>query len=307
MLVLAPAACCLAGIAVSDLLEVLCRSYHVNDRPAYDAAQKDTKKEKKKRRNSSSESSESYGTVPKPLAMLGISGIIFALAYHHFHCSYLGGEGYSSPSIILQSRGPNGVYIFDDYREGYSWLRENTDYDAKVASWWDYGYQTTAMADRTVLVDNNTWNNTHIATVGRAMSLPEKQAWDEFRKLDVDYVLVIFGGVIGYSSDDINKFLWMVRIGGGVFSDIKEKNYIGEGYYRIDEKASPTMLNSLMYDLSYYRFAELVGKNGQDRVRNTKIGKTDINLTYFQEAFTSKHWMLRIYKVLDEPVLTKAE
>jgi dolichyl-diphosphooligosaccharide--protein glycosyltransferase len=307
MLVLAPAACCLAGIAVSDLLEVLCRSYHVNDRPAYDAAQKDTKKDKKKRRNSSSESSESYGTVPKPLAMLGISGIIFALAYHHFHCSYLGGEGYSSPSIILQSRGPNGVYIFDDYREGYSWLRENTDYDAKVASWWDYGYQTTAMADRTVLVDNNTWNNTHIATVGRAMSLPEKQAWDEFRKLDVDYVLVIFGGVIGYSSDDINKFLWMVRIGGGVFSDIKEKNYIGEGYYRIDKKASPTMLNSLMYDLSYYRFAELVGKNGQDRVRNTKIGKTDINLTYFQEAFTSKHWMLRIYKVLDEPVLTKAE
>jgi dolichyl-diphosphooligosaccharide--protein glycosyltransferase len=307
MLVLAPAACCLAGIAVSDLLEVLCRSYHVNDRPAYDAAQKDTKKDKKKRRNSSSESSESYGTVPKPLAMLGISGIIFALAYHHFHCSYLGGEGYSSPSIILQSRGPNGVYIFDDYREGYSWLRENTDYDAKVASWWDYGYQTTAMADRTVLVDNNTWNNTHIATVGRAMSLPEKQAWDEFRKLDVDYVLVIFGGVIGYSSDDINKFLWMVRIGGGVFSDIKEKNYIGEGYYRIDEKASPTMLNSLMYDLSYYRFAELVGKNGQDRVRNTKIGKTDITLTYFQEAFTSKHWMLRIYKVLDEPVLTKAE
>lgn len=35
-----------------------------------------------------------------------------------------------------------------------------------MASWWDYGYQTTAMANRTVIVDNNTWNNTHIATVG---------------------------------------------------------------------------------------------------------------------------------------------
>lgn len=41
-----------------------------------------------------------------------------------------------------------------------------TDPDDKVASWWDYGYQTTAMANRTVIVDNNTWNNTHIATVG---------------------------------------------------------------------------------------------------------------------------------------------
>lgn len=47
------------------------------------------------------------------------------------------------------------------------------------------------------------------------------------QKLDVDYVLVIFGGLSGYSSDDINKFLWMVRIGGGVYPEhIQEKNYL---------------------------------------------------------------------------------
>lgn len=34
-------------------------------------------------------------------------------------------------------------------------------------------------------------------------------------------VFVVFGGLIGYSSDDINKFLWMVRIGAGVYPDIK--------------------------------------------------------------------------------------
>ena len=33
-------------------------------------------------------------------------------------------------------------------------------------SWWDYGYQITGFSNRTTLVDNNTWNNTHIATVG---------------------------------------------------------------------------------------------------------------------------------------------
>lgn len=64
----------------------------------------------------------------------------------------------------------------------------------QVASWWDYGYQTTAMANRTVIVDNNTWNNTHIATVGTAMSSPEKAAWEIFDSLDVKYVLVVFGG-----------------------------------------------------------------------------------------------------------------
>lgn len=69
--------------------------------------------------------------------------------------------------------------------------------DVQIASWWDYGYQTTAMANRTVIVDNNTWNNTHIATVGRAMASPEHQAWQIYRDLDVKYVLVVFGGFVG--------------------------------------------------------------------------------------------------------------
>lgn len=43
--------------------------------------------------------------------------------------------------------------------------------DAKVMSWWDYGYQITAMANRTILVDNNTWNNTHISRVGQVNSV----------------------------------------------------------------------------------------------------------------------------------------
>jgi dolichyl-diphosphooligosaccharide---protein glycosyltransferase len=108
------------------------------------------------------------------------------------------------------------------------------------------------MANRTVLVDNNTWNNTHIATVGRAMASPEKRAWQIYRSLDVDYVLVVFGGYIGYPSDDINKFLWMVRIAQGVFPDIKEGNYIGPRGYTIDSSAPKAMLDSLMYKLSYY-------------------------------------------------------
>lgn len=80
---------------------------------------------------------------------------------------------------------------------------------------WDYGYQIAGMANRTTLVDNNTWNNSHIALVGKAMSSNETAAYDIMTALDVDYVLVIFGGVIGYSGDDINKFLWMVRIAEG--------------------------------------------------------------------------------------------
>lgn len=133
-------------------------------------------------------------------------GAFYLLCKYATHCTWVTSEAYSSPSIVLAARGAYGNrVIFDDYREAYFWLRQNTPPDAKVMSWWDYGYQITAMGNRTVIVDNNTWNNTHIATVGRAMSSYEDEAYEIMRSLDVDYVLVVFGGVTGYSSDDINK------------------------------------------------------------------------------------------------------
>ena len=101
---------------------------------------------------------------------------------------------------MLASRNQDGSQnIIDDFREAYYWLRQNTPKDAVVMSWWDYGYQIAGMADRPTLVDNNTWNNTHIATVGKAMSSNEDVAYPILRKHDVDYVLVIFGGLLGYS------------------------------------------------------------------------------------------------------------
>ena len=39
------------------------------------------------------------------------------------------------------------------------------------------------------LVDNNTWNNSHIALVGKAMSSNESAAFEIMTELDVDYVL----------------------------------------------------------------------------------------------------------------------
>ena len=63
--------------------------------------------------------------------------------------------------------------------------------------------------------------------VGKAMSSNESAAYEIMRTLDVNYVLVIFGGVIGYSGDDINKFLWMVRIAEGEHpKDIKVYNIL---------------------------------------------------------------------------------
>jgi hypothetical protein len=99
----------------------------------------------------------------------------------------------------------------------------------------------------------------------QAMSSTEDKAYEIMRELDVDYVLVIFGGLIGYSSDDINKFLWMVRIGGSTDTGahIKESDYFTpQGEFRVDKEGSPTLLNCLMYKLSYYRFGETYTEQG---------------------------------------------
>ncbi|EIE25593.1 STT3 subunit of Oligosaccharyl transferase [Coccomyxa subellipsoidea C-169] len=313
MLVLAPAACCLAGVALHEALAALFKGVHASPKEQESKPSKEDAKAKKPSKPTKASFwsivpgfSETGRPIPRDAAWVGLAGLAFVAVFYTWHSIWVSAEMYSAPSIVMQTRGGDGsIHIFDDFREGYSWLRYNTPEDAIVASWWDYGYQTTAMANRTVLVDNNTWNNTHIATVGRAMASPEKQAWEIYRALDVTHVLVIFGGFIGYPSDDINKFLWMVRIGGGVFPDIKEKDFLGEGGYRVDSKAGKALLDCLMYKLSYYRYAEAslmtTGQLGFDRVRNVQIGKMDVSLEYFEEVFTSEHWMVRIYRVLDKP------
>lgn len=243
----------------------------------------------------------------KEVSLILVAGMGALLCFYALHCSWVAAEAYSSPSIVLSAKQSDGSkVIFDDFREAYWWLRMNTAEDSKVLSWWDYGYQLTAMANRTVLIDNNTWNTTHIATVGRALSSTEEKAYPILRSLDVDYVLVVFGGLTGYASDDINKLLWMVRIGSNVFPDsINEKRYFTtKSEFRVDSGGAPTLLNSLMYKLCYHKFGQITtdfGKpTGYDRVRKAEIGNKDFELLHFEEAITTEHWIVRIYKVVQD-------
>jgi len=300
MLVLAPVMCVLSGIGISSVLTTYMRNLDINQ----------TKKNVSGTSSTRSRRTDDSTTYPhkNEIAFGVVCMMTFFLMTYVFHCTWVTSEAYSSPSIVLSARSHDGSkYIFDDFREAYWWLRYNTDEDAKVMSWWDYGYQITAMANRTILVDNNTWNNTHISRVGQAMSSTEDKAYEIMRELDVDYVLVIFGGLIGYSSDDINKFLWMVRIGGSTEkgAHIKESDYFTpQGEFRVDKDGSSTLLNCLMYKLSYYRFGETYTEQdkppGYDRTRSVEIGNKNFELEKLEEAYTTEHWLVRIYKVKKE-------
>lgn len=140
-------------------------------------------------------------------------------------------------------------------------------------------------------MSNNATMATSIVLFPRlqAMSSPEDKAYEIMRELDVNYVLVIFGGLTGYASDgkqlphytpcvtgvtdtfslDINKFLWMVRIGGSTEkgSHIKEADYFTpQGEFRVDREGSPVLLNCLMYKMCYYRFGEVYTEQGSHMI-----------------------------------------
>ncbi|XP_075158518.1 catalytic subunit 3B of the oligosaccharyltransferase complex [Haematobia irritans] len=319
MLTLTPVVCMLAGVAFSGLLDVYLRED--NSAPAASSAvtnaeENDESPSEKKllydkagklkhRVKHDPQQSESNNGVGSNLRSIVILAILMILMMFAVHCTWVTSNAYSSPSIVLafHNSQDGSRNILDDFREAYYWLSQNTADDARIMSWWDYGYQIAGMANRTTLVDNNTWNNSHIALVGKAMSSTEEKSYEIMTSLDVDYVLVIFGGVIGYSGDDINKFLWMVRIAEGEHpKDIKESDYFTDrGEFRVDSEGAPALLNCLMYKLSYYRFGELKldyrGPAGYDRTRNAVIGNKDFDLTYLEEAYTSEHWLVRIYRV----------
>ncbi|KAL9967500.1 hypothetical protein ACROYT_G025740 [Oculina patagonica] len=327
MLTLTPVVCILAAIAFSVTLD----NYLVDDRPSEnkesevvsaDADSSSEENDKKKRKDlydkpgkkksqnntkqEEVEKEEDGGMIGANLKGMVVMCIVMMLMMFAVHCTWVTSNAYSSPSVVLASTNYDGSRnILDDFREAYFWLRQNTDDNARVMSWWDYGYQIAGMANRTTLVDNNTWNNSHIALVGKAMSSNETAAYKIMKMLDVDYVLVIFGGVIGYSGDDINKFLWMVRIAEGEHpQEIKESDYFTpQGEFRVDSAGSPILLNCLMYKMCYYRFGELQldfrSPSGFDRTRNVEIGNKNFQLEHLEEAFTSEHWLVRIYRVKD--------
>ena len=73
--------------------------------------------------------------------------------------------------------------------------------------------------------------------------------------------------ILTFSSiKDINKFLWMVRIGGSTEKGqhIKENHYYTpSGEFRVDAEGSSTLHNCLMYKLCYYRFGQLYTEGGE--------------------------------------------
>lgn len=292
MLILAPVACMLSAVTTSKLLTLCIRTiFQYFSR--------------------SSLQTSIYLRIHTGIYVMLLCFTYLAILVFGFHASYISSVVYSSPSVIVNvGTTPTGAAVlYDDFREMYSWIRHNTPDNAKIMAWWDYGYQLAAMGNRTTIVDGNTWNSTHIATVGKVLISNEEEALPLLHKMGIDYVLVVFGGVSGYGSDDINKFLWPVRISGNnENSSINmEAIYLNDkNQFDVGENASIALQSSVTYKLCYHNFDKISTvfnePKGYDRARNVVVsGAKNIHLDIFEEAYTTSHWMMRLYAVKEKP------
>jgi dolichyl-diphosphooligosaccharide--protein glycosyltransferase len=196
--------------------------------------------------------------------------------------SFMFAERQSHPSVVFKARLNTGELItVTDYLDGYNWLRENTPEDARVLSWWDYGYQITGIGNRTTLADGNTWSLEHISLLGKVLTSSEERSHKIMRHI-ADYVLIWAGG----GGDDLAKSPHMARISASVFPSLCPGDPLCHnfGFYEHNGQHVPTprMANCVLFKMSQH------GSGG-----------VEVNPELFREVYTSRYGKLRIFEVLN--------
>jgi len=152
-------------------------------------------------------------------------------------------------------------------------MRVNLNSTDVVASWWDYGYWITIIANKTTLADNGTANTTQIATIGQMFLSNETEAIKILSGYDSTYVVVFTtfdtnGNDVGWA--DEGKWAWMARIGG--LDETEYGDTDDQGRWQWNDKGQATVIYKLMQ----------YGKEV------TLQGYSTILLEHFEEAYFSQ-------------------
>ena len=175
----------------------------------------------------------------------------------------------------------------EDWTDAMEWLSQNTEPDAVIASWWDYGYWITTLGNRPSLADNATLNHTRIQSIARMFVSDEESAMKIVQDLKADYLLVYVVGQVQFygqtntngteaggdgerlsiytlgQGGDESKKQWFMRIGG-----FDEANYIEEdGFTPKPEFWNNTLIGNLFpFEPLYYAS---FGAQGPSEIQET--------------------------------------
>jgi dolichyl-diphosphooligosaccharide--protein glycosyltransferase len=187
----------------------------------------------------------------------------------------------------------------DDWTNAMEWIEQNTEEDAVIAAWWDYGYWITTLANRTTLADNATSNVTRIERIAKMLISDEQSGLKIAQDLRADYILVYsvaqiraFGQTnvteggspervafytLGQGGDESKK-QWFMRIGG-----FDETQYIErDGFTPKPAFWNNTFLGKLFpfEPLGYSSFGPQGLTPPQDRWQDGSVGIYAQNVKY---------------------------
>lgn len=239
VLLLAPAASLLSGIAIDKLLYTYSLSAHGKIALT-----------KRKLRIT-----KSIGRDEAIIAYVVIFGLLVTFAFHSVKMA----ENFSQSEMapVYTDIGVPAT----DWQEALQWLRNNAQGNGIVAnspsvvlSWWDYGYWITNYGNATSLVDNATTNKTHIGTVGTMLMWNFSESAKLMYKYNVKYVLVNSQAGIPGLGSDLGKAIWCIRIAEATVPQyqITEDDYFGLDDERRYHQYYEKFYSSVLYRLAAY-------------------------------------------------------
>jgi len=183
-------------------------------------------------------------------------------------------QAYSPTTIAAGSMPVKPVDPVVEWINTLNWMRVNLKSTDVVASWWDYGYWITTIANKTSLADNGTINSTQIARIGQMFLSNEAEAIKILSNYNATYVVVFTtfdqnGNDVGWA--DEGKWRWMARIGGLDENDYG--NTTEEGQWQWNTKGQATVIYKLM------QYGEEI----------TLQGYSTIQLEQFEQAYLSQN------------------
>ena len=101
----------------------------------------------------------------------------------------------------------------NDWLESMEWLKNNTPKDAVIASWWDYGYWISTLAERASIADNSTLNDSIIKNIAKMFISSPKEGWQILRDMQADYVVIFISGQ-RLAVDNEGQALYILQGGG---------------------------------------------------------------------------------------------
>jgi len=204
-----------------------------------------------------------------------------------------------SPTTIAASSVPIRTQI-PDWLNTLNWMRVNMDDDDVVASWWDYGYWITIVANKTTLVDNGTVNATQIAMVGEMLTTNETRAMeiiDDFNSRGDKNITHVLTFVTFATEDaqtfsdagygDEGKWRWMAKIPG--INDTSLGNYtlgedwIGDTNENGQPDADELIPNALGEQTLLYKMMNYA-------LETLTTGSSDIVFEHFEPAYFSQEY-----------------